>query len=89
MRISRSTRVPERIKEGAVEDDLLPEAFALVREAAKRVIGERHYDVQLMGGMALEGNMLKWQPGKEKPVLNRRYLNALSGKGSSSLPMTT
>ena len=49
----RTEQFRERIKEGAVEDDLLPEAFALVREAARRVIGERHYEVQLMGGMAL------------------------------------
>ena len=48
----RTEQFRERMKEGAVEDDLLPEAFALVREAARRVIGERHYDVQLMGGMA-------------------------------------
>ena len=80
----RTEQFRERIKEGAVEDDLLPEAFALVREAAKRVIGERHYDVQLMGGMALhEGNIAEMATGEGKTLSSTCpvYLNALSGKG--------
>ena len=67
---ARTEQFQERIKEGAVEDGLLPEAFALVREAAKRVIGERHYDVQLMGGWRfMRVTLRKWQPEKEKPFL--------------------
>ena len=80
----RTEQFRERIKEGAVEDDLLPEAFALVREAARRVIGERHYDVQLMGGMALhEGNIAEMATGEGKTLSSTCpvYLNALSGKG--------
>ena len=74
----------KRIKEGATEEDMLPEAFALVREAARRVIGERHYDVQLMGGMALnEGNIAEMATGEGKTLSSTCpvYLNALGGKG--------
>ena len=70
--------------DGESLDELLPEAFALVREAAKRVIGERHYDVQLIGGIALhEGNIAEMQTGEGKTLSSTSpvYLNALSGKG--------
>ena len=65
-------------------DDLLPEAFATVREAAKRTLGQRHYDVQLMGGAALhQGNIAEMRTGEGKTLVSTlpAYLNALSGKG--------
>nr|WP_067487164.1 preprotein translocase subunit SecA [Actinomadura hibisca] len=74
----------ERIAEGASLDDLLPEAFATAREAAKRVLGQRHYDVQIMGGAALHlGNIAEMKTGEGKTLtcVLPAYLNALSGKG--------
>ena len=65
-------------------DDLLPEAFAVVREAAKRTLGQRHYDVQIMGGAALHmGNIAEMRTGEGKTLVATlpSYLNALSGKG--------
>ncbi len=66
-------------------DDILPEAFAVVREAAKRVIGERHYDVQLLGGIILhQGKIAEMKTGEGKTLTSTLaiYLNALSGKGA-------
>ncbi len=74
----------ERHDEGESLDDLLPEAFATVREAAKRVLGQRHYDVQLMGGAALhKGNIAEMRTGEGKTLVATlpAYLNALSGEG--------
>ncbi|RBM21473.1 preprotein translocase subunit SecA [Streptomyces sp. PT12] len=74
----------ERFAEGESLDDLLPEAFATVREAAKRVLGQRHYDVQLMGGAALHlGYVAEMKTGEGKTLAGTlpTYLNALSGKG--------
>lgn len=74
----------QRLEQGTTLDELLPEAFALVREASKRVIGERHYDVQLIGGIALhEGNIAEMQTGEGKTLSSTCpvYLNALTGKG--------
>ncbi|WP_043769933.1 preprotein translocase subunit SecA [Desulfobulbus propionicus] len=74
----------ERLAQGATLDDLLPEAFAVVREAAKRVLGERHYDVQLIGGMVLhQGKIAEMKTGEGKTLTSTApvYLNALSGKG--------
>ncbi len=74
----------ERYEEGESLDDLLPEAFATVREAASRVLGQRHYDVQLMGGAALHfGNIAEMKTGEGKTLtcVLPAYLNALSGKG--------
>jgi preprotein translocase subunit SecA len=74
----------ERLAEGETLDDILPEAFATVREAASRVLGQRHYDVQIMGGAALHfGNIaeMKTGEGKTQTALLPAYLNALSGKG--------
>ena len=65
-------------------DDILPEAFATVREVAKRTLGQRHYDVQLMGGAALHrGNVAEMRTGEGKTLVSTlpAYLNALSGKG--------
>ncbi|MCE4945758.1 MULTISPECIES: preprotein translocase subunit SecA [Streptomyces] len=74
----------QRYADGESLDDLLPEAFATVREAAKRVLGQRHYDVQLMGGAALHlGFVAEMKTGEGKTLVGTlpAYLNALSGKG--------
>ncbi|MCX5382116.1 preprotein translocase subunit SecA [Streptomyces sp. NBC_00083] len=74
----------ERYAGGESLDDLLPEAFATVREAAKRVLGQRHYDVQMMGGAALHlGYVAEMKTGEGKTLVGTlpAYLNALSGKG--------
>jgi len=74
----------QRHADGESLDDLLPEAFATVREAAKRTLGQRHYDVQLMGGGALHlGNIAEMRTGEGKTLVATlpAYLNALAGKG--------
>ncbi|WP_159885446.1 preprotein translocase subunit SecA [Paenibacillus puerhi] len=73
-----------RLEKGEELDDLLPEAFAVVREASKRVLGKRHYDVQLIGGMTLhEGRIAEMRTGEGKTLVGTLpvYLNALTGKG--------
>jgi len=73
-----------RLAEGETLDDLLPEAFAVVREASKRTLGQRHYDVQLMGGAALHlANIAEMRTGEGKTLVSTlpAYLNALSGDG--------
>ena len=73
-----------RLADGQTLDQLLPEAFAAVREASKRTIGKRHFDVQLMGGAALhQGNVAEMRTGEGKTLVATlpSYLNALSGKG--------
>src|SRR5438309_5454854 len=73
-----------RLAAGETLDDLLPEAFAAVREAAKRTLGQRHYDVQVMGGAALHlGNIAEMKTGEGKTLTSvlAVYLNALAGKG--------
>ncbi len=73
-----------RIKNGETLDELLPEAFAAVREAAKRTLGQRHYDVQLVGGIVLHKGMIaemKTGEGKTLVATLAAYLNALEGKG--------
>ncbi len=74
----------ERLDQGEDLDDLMPEAFATVREAARRVIGQRHYDVQLMGGAALHwGWVAEMKTGEGKTLVSTLpvYLNGLSGNG--------
>ncbi len=74
----------ERLKEGEALDDILPEAFALVREAAKRNLGERHYDVQILGGIALhQGKVVEMKTGEGKTNVAplAAYLNSLTGEG--------
>jgi preprotein translocase subunit SecA len=74
----------ERYADGETLDDLLPEAFATAREAASRVLGQRHYDVQVMGGAALHfGNIAEMKTGEGKTLtcVLPAYLNALAGKG--------
>ena len=73
-----------RIERGEDVDDLLVEAFAVVREAATRVLGQRHYDVQLMGGAALHfGWIAEMKTGEGKTLVSTlpAYLNGLTGKG--------
>jgi preprotein translocase subunit SecA len=73
-----------RLAEGETLDDILPDAFAVVREAAKRTLGQRHFDVQLMGGMVLHsGKIAEMKTGEGKTLVATLavYLNALSGKG--------
>ena len=74
----------KRIQDGESMDELIPETFALVREASKRVIGERHFDVQLLGGLALHyGNIAEMATGEGKTLSSTCpvFLNALSGNG--------
>ena len=74
----------EQLKEGKTLDDILPEAFAVVREASKRVLGMRHFDVQLIGGIILhQGRIAEMKTGEGKTLVATLpvYLNALEGKG--------
>ena len=74
----------ERLEEGEDLEDLLPEAFAVVREAAKRTLGQRHYDVQLIGGLVLhQGKIAEMKTGEGKTLVATLsvYLNALTGNG--------
>jgi len=74
----------DRFSKGESLDDLMPEAFAVVREAAKRTLGQRHYDVQIMGGAALhKGNIAEMRTGEGKTLVATlpSYLNALAGRG--------
>ena len=74
----------QQLKDGKTLDDLLPEAFAVVREASRRVMGMRHFDVQLIGGMVLhEGRIAEMRTGEGKTLMATLavYLNALSGDG--------
>ena len=81
---AKTDEFKKRLTTGETLDDLLPEAFAVVREAAKRTLGQRHYDVQLMGGAALHlGNIAEMRTGEGKTLVATlpSYLNALAGKG--------
>jgi preprotein translocase subunit SecA len=80
----QTPRLRERIEQGESLDDLLPEAFAVVREAAKRTLGQRHFDVQLIGGAVLhQGIIAEMKTGEGKTLVATlpAYLNALSGRG--------
>ena len=80
----QTEKLKAQLAQGTHLDDLLPEAFATVREAAKRTLGQRHYDVQLMGGAALHlGNIAEMRTGEGKTLVSTlpAYLNALTGKG--------
>jgi len=80
----KTSEFRQRLKKGETLNDLLPEAFALVREAAKRTLGQRHYDCQLIGGIVLhEGKIAEMKTGEGKTLAATLplYLNALSGKG--------
>ncbi len=81
---NKTTEFRARLKEGETLDDILPEAFATVREAAKRTLGQRHYDVQLIGGIVLHKGMIsemKTGEGKTLVATLPAYLNAIEQKG--------
>ena len=81
---AKTDEFKERLATGETLDDILPEAFATVREAAKRVLGQRHFDVQLMGGIVLhEGKIAEMKTGEGKTLVATLpvYLNALTGRG--------
>ncbi|MCL1981091.1 MAG: preprotein translocase subunit SecA [Proteobacteria bacterium] len=81
---AKTVEFKQRIAQGETVDQLLPEAFAVVREAARRVLGERHFDVQLIGGVVLhEGKIAEMKTGEGKTLTSTApvYLNALAGKG--------
>jgi preprotein translocase subunit SecA len=82
--LEKSKGLREKVKNGMPEDEVLTEAFALVREASRRTLGQRHFDVQLIGGMVLhEGKITEMLTGEGKTLAATApaYLNALSGKG--------
>ena len=87
----KTSEFKERVEKGESLDQILPEAFAVVRETAKRTLGERHYDVQLIGGIVLhEGRISEMATGEGKTLVSTlpAYLNSLKGKGSISSPST-
>ena len=80
----KTANLKRSIKEGKSLESVIPESFALVREAAKRTLGERHYDVQLVGGLILhEGKIAEMKTGEGKTLVSTlpAYLNSLTGKG--------
>ena len=82
--LEKATVLKEISRNNTKTEDILPEAFALVREASKRTIGQRHYDVQLMGGIVLhQGKIAEMKTGEGKTLVATlsAFLNALSGKG--------
>lgn len=81
---NKTNEFKERLADGQTLDDILPEAFAVCREASRRVLGMRHFDVQLIGGMCLhEGKIAEMKTGEGKTLVATLpvYLNALAGKG--------
>ena len=80
----KTDELRERVRQGESLDQILPEAFALVREAGRRVLNMRHFDVQLIGGMVLHnGNIAEMRTGEGKTLVATlaAYLNSLSGSG--------
>ncbi|MBT9590342.1 MAG: preprotein translocase subunit SecA, partial [Thiobacillus sp.] len=80
----KTAEFKSRIENGEALDKLLPEAFAVVREASKRVLGMRHFDVQMVGGMVLhDGKIAEMRTGEGKTLMSTlpAYLNALTGRG--------
>ncbi len=81
---AKTAEFKQRLEKGETLDDLLPEVFAVVREAGVRVLDMRHFDVQLIGGMVLhQGKIAEMRTGEGKTLMSTlpAYLNALSGKG--------
>src|SRR3989344_684225 len=81
----KTAELKDRFSKGESLDDLLPEAFALVREAARRTLGQRHFDVQILGGIVLhKGQIAEMRTGEGKTLTSTLalYLNALEGKGA-------
>ena len=88
----QTAKFKQRLDNGESLDKLMPEAFATVREASKRTLGLRHFDVQLMGGAALHwGNIAEMKTGEGKTLVATlpAYLNALDGQACTSSPSTT
>lgn len=82
---NQTSKLKEQLASGQTLDDILPEAFATIREAAKRVLGQRHFDVQLVGGLALHrGHIAEMRTGEGKTLTATlpMYLNALAGQGA-------
>ena len=82
--VAKTDEFKRRLQKGETIDDILPEAFAVCREASKRVLGMRHFDVQMLGGICLHrGNIAEMRTGEGKTLVATLavYLNALSGKG--------
>ena len=82
--VAKTDEFKRRLQKGETLDDILPEAFAVCREASKRVLGMRHFDVQMLGGICLHrGNLAEMRTGEGKTLVATLavYLNALSGKG--------
>ena len=82
--VAKTDEFKRRLQKGESLDDILPEAFAVCREASKRVLGMRHFDVQMLGGICLHrGNIAEMRTGEGKTLVATLavYLNALSGKG--------
>jgi preprotein translocase subunit SecA len=81
---AKSVEFKERFAKGESLDDMLPEAFAVIREASRRILGERHFDVQLLGGIVLhQGKIAEMKTGEGKTLTSTLpvYLNSMSGKG--------
>ncbi|MDD4172216.1 MAG: preprotein translocase subunit SecA, partial [Syntrophomonas sp.] len=81
---NKTQQFRDRLIDGQTLDDILPEAFALVREASRRALGMRHFDMQLVGGMVLHrGKIAEMKTGEGKTLVATlpAYLNALEGKG--------
>ena len=81
---AKTIELRSKIQKGALLENLIPETFACVREAARRTLGERHYDVQLMGGIILhQGKIAEMKTGEGKTLVSTLpvYLNALTKKG--------
>ena len=81
---SKTAEFKSKVQNGAKLDDLIPETFAYVREASRRTLGERHFDVQLMGGVILhQGKIAEMKTGEGKTLVSTLpvYLNSLLGKG--------
>jgi preprotein translocase subunit SecA len=82
--VARTAELRQGVSSGAALEDVLPEAFALCREAARRTVGMRHFDVQLIGGMVLhQGKIAEMKTGEGKTLVATLavYLNALNGRG--------
>ncbi|MCB2063901.1 MAG: preprotein translocase subunit SecA, partial [Novosphingobium sp.] len=82
--VGQTAKLRARLEGGEGLDDVLPEAFATVREASKRVLGMRHFDVQMVGGIVLHrGEIDEMKNGEGKTMVDKieNYLNALEGKG--------
>ena len=84
-KLKKTAHLKRNVQNGSIKlDKIIPESFALVREAAKRTLGERHYDVQLAGGLMLhKGKIAEMKTGEGKTLVSTlpAYLNCLSGKG--------